>query len=129
MVTESIIDEVVEGVAVAVVGEPVVGGREFLEALCRHAGEVSGELGVLGEDHGAASHEAVDQRFLPHRRNHSRSANTARSSPKMKNENEKNVFRFVLERERERVRERVMNKMTNEGRRWPFCCTCLVKRY
>lgn len=66
--------------AIAVVSELVVGGREFLEALLRHAREVSSELGVLGEDHGAASDEAVDQRLLPHRRNHngSRTNNTAR---------------------------------------------------
>ncbi|RDX98750.1 hypothetical protein CR513_18287, partial [Mucuna pruriens] len=73
IVTKSVIDEVVEGVTVAVVGELVVGGRKFLEALRRHAGEVAGELGVLGEDHGAASDETVDQRLLSHRRNHNRS--------------------------------------------------------
>ena len=64
--TESILDEVVEGVAVAVVGELVVGGGEFLEALRGDSGEVAGELGVLRQDHGAARHEAVDQRLLPH---------------------------------------------------------------
>lgn len=75
IVTESVINEVVEGVAIAVVSELVVGGREFLEALRRHAGEVSGELGVLREDNGASSDEAVDQRLLSHRRrNHSRSS-------------------------------------------------------
>jgi len=60
-------------VAIAVISELVVGGREFLEALRRHAREVSSELGVLSEDHSAASDEAVDQRLLSHRRNHNRS--------------------------------------------------------
>ena len=67
--------------AIAVVSELVVGGREFLEALRRHAGEVSGELGVLREDNGASSDEAVDQRLLSHRRrnyNRRRTNNTAR---------------------------------------------------
>lgn len=66
--------------AIAVVGELVVRGREFLEALRRHARKVSRELGILGEDHGAASDETVDQRLLSHRRNHngSRTINAAR---------------------------------------------------
>lgn len=52
--------------AVAVVGELVVGSRELLEALGGDAGEISGELRVLGQNHSAPSHEAVDQRLLPH---------------------------------------------------------------
>jgi hypothetical protein len=65
--TEPVLDEVVEGVAVAVVGELVVRRRELLQALRRDGGEVAGELRVLGEHHGAPRHERVDQRLLPHR--------------------------------------------------------------
>jgi hypothetical protein len=67
-ITESIVDVVVEGVAVAVVAEPVVVGRELLEALRGDGGEVAGGLGVVGQHRGAAPHEAVDQllRRRPH---------------------------------------------------------------
>ena len=64
--TESIIDEVVEGVAVTVVGELVVGGRELLKALEGYAGEVAAKVSVLRKDHRPTRHEAVDQRLLPH---------------------------------------------------------------
>lgn len=64
--TESILDEVVEGVPVAVVGKPVVARGELLEALRRDRGEVALELRVLGQDHRPTRHEAVDQRLLPH---------------------------------------------------------------
>ena len=53
--------------AVAVVGELVVAGGELLQALRGDGGEVAGELGVLGQHHGAPRHERVDQRLLPHR--------------------------------------------------------------
>jgi len=62
--TEFVVDEVVEGVAVAVVGELVVGGRELLEALERDCVKVAAEFGVLGENHCAARHERIDQRSL-----------------------------------------------------------------
>ena len=52
--------------AVAVVGELVVAGRELDEALGGDGGEVAGELGVLGQHHRAAGHERVDERLLPH---------------------------------------------------------------
>ena len=52
--------------AIAVIGKLVVGSRELLETLSGDAGEITGELGVLGEDHRATCHEAVDQRLLPH---------------------------------------------------------------
>lgn len=52
--------------AVAIVGELVVGGWELLEALGCDAGEIPRELGVLGEDHRSSGHEAVDQRLLAH---------------------------------------------------------------
>ena len=60
-ITESVVDVIVEGVAVAVVAEPVVVGGELLEALRGDGGEVAGDLGVVGQHHGAARHEAVDQ--------------------------------------------------------------------
>nr|ACU16566.1 unknown [Glycine max] len=63
-ISESVVDEVVEGVAVTVVGELVVGGRELLEALERDCVEVATEFSVLGENHRAARHERVDQRSL-----------------------------------------------------------------
>jgi hypothetical protein len=47
-ITKSVLDMVVEGVAVAVVGEAVVGRRELLQALCGDGGEVAGGLGVIG---------------------------------------------------------------------------------
>ena len=50
--------------AVTVVGELVVGGRELLEALERDCVEVATEFSVLGENHRAARHERVDQRSL-----------------------------------------------------------------
>lgn len=59
--TKSILDKVIEGVTVAVVGELVVGGRQFLEALRSDSGEIPSELGVLGEDHRPTRDEAVDQ--------------------------------------------------------------------
>jgi hypothetical protein len=58
--TEAVLDEVVEGVAVAVVGELVVAGGELLEALRGDGGEVAGELRVLCQHHRAARHERVD---------------------------------------------------------------------
>lgn len=64
--TEAIFDEVIEGVAITVVGELVVGSRKLLEALGSDAREISGELRVLRQNHRASSHEAVDQRLLPH---------------------------------------------------------------
>lgn len=64
--TKSILNEVIEGVAVAVVGELVVGGGEFLEALRGDSVEVPGELGVLGQDDSPTRHEAVNQRLLAH---------------------------------------------------------------
>lgn len=67
----AIVDEVVEGVVIAAVGELVVGGREFLKALKGDGVEVSAEFGELGEDHGSTRDEGVDQRLLllvrPHR--------------------------------------------------------------
>jgi len=51
-------------VAVAVVGEFIVGGRKLLEALKRDGVEVAAEFGVLGKNHGAARDERVDQRSL-----------------------------------------------------------------
>ena len=52
--------------AVAGVGELVVGRGELLEALCSDGGEVAFEICELDEDHRASSDEAVDQRLLRH---------------------------------------------------------------
>lgn len=64
--TEAVFNEVIEGVAITVVGEPVVGSGEFLEALTGDASEISLKLRVLRQNHLASSDEAVDQRLLPH---------------------------------------------------------------
>ncbi|KAL8172302.1 hypothetical protein V2J09_024106 [Rumex salicifolius] len=58
--------EIVERVAVAVVGELVVAGRQFLQALRGYAGEIAAEFRVLGENNGATSDEAVNQILLDH---------------------------------------------------------------
>ena len=57
--------------AVAVVGELVVGGRKLLEALIGYGIEVAAELGVLRQHHRrrSARHQRVNQRLpavLPH---------------------------------------------------------------
>lgn len=75
-ITESIIDEVVEGVAVAVVSELVVRGREFLEALQGYACKVAAEVSVLCQDQRPTCDEAVDQGLLPHRNNTNKSIYT-----------------------------------------------------
>ena len=64
--TEAVFDEVVEGVAIQVVRELVVGGGEFLEALRGDTREIALELGVLSHNHRSSGHEAVYQRLLPH---------------------------------------------------------------
>jgi hypothetical protein len=62
--TVAIIDEVIEGVAIAVVGEFVVGSWELLKALKRDRVEVTAEFGVFRENHASTRNEGVDQRFL-----------------------------------------------------------------
>lgn len=64
--TVTILDEVIEGVAVAIVGKLVAGGGELLEALGGDGGEVAGELGVFRQDHRPSGDETIDQRLLPH---------------------------------------------------------------
>ena len=67
-VTESIIDEIVEGMSIAIVSELVIGGGKLLEALRGYSGEIPGELRVLCENHSTARNKAVDQGLLPHGR-------------------------------------------------------------
>lgn len=64
--TESILNEIIESVTIAVVGELIVSSGEFLKALRRDSGEIPRELGVLRQDHRSTRYEAVDQRLLPH---------------------------------------------------------------
>jgi hypothetical protein len=84
LLTESVLDEVVEGVAIAVVGELVVAGRELLQTLSRDGGEVAGELGVLGQHNRAPRHERVDQLLLPHRLGSARLGSAAPSPPRIR---------------------------------------------
>lgn len=64
--TVSILDKEVEGVTIAAVSEPVVGGRQPLKTLRCDIHEVALELRVLRQDHRSPRHEAIDQRLLPH---------------------------------------------------------------
>jgi hypothetical protein len=66
--TEAILHEVIEGVAIAIVCEFVIARWKLLEALRGDGGEVTRELGVLNQDHRASRHETIDQRLLPHSR-------------------------------------------------------------
>lgn len=94
-VGESVFDEVIESMAVAIVGELVVGGRELLEALGGDAGEIACELRVLGEDHRPPGDEAVDQRLLPH-------APTKFENPNPRNQSKSTRRRGERKREIER---------------------------
>lgn len=51
--------EVVEGMTIGVVSEFCVGFWESLQALQGYFSEVSGEVGVLGQNHRATRHKAV----------------------------------------------------------------------
>lgn len=64
--TESVLDEIIEGMAITIVRELVIAGWEFLKALGSDSSEISGELRVFRQDHRTPSHEAIDQRLLPH---------------------------------------------------------------
>lgn len=66
--TVAVLDEIIEALVAAVVGELVVPGRKLLEALWRYVGEVPRWLRVGRDDHRPPRYEAVDQRFLPHSR-------------------------------------------------------------
>lgn len=52
--------------SITVVGELVVGSREFLEALIGYGVEIATELSVLSKHNISTRHEGVDQRFLAH---------------------------------------------------------------
>ena len=52
--------------AIAIVGEFVIGSRQFLEALKSNGIEIPTVFGVLSENHGSTSDESVDQRLLRH---------------------------------------------------------------
>lgn len=69
--TKAIVNEVIEGVIIAVVGKLVVGRRKLLEALICNGVEVSTECCVLRQYYwrSSTSHQSVDQRrtaVLPH---------------------------------------------------------------
>lgn len=77
--------EVVEGVAVGVVGELCVWCREPLQALQRYLRKVPTEIGVLRQYHRPTRHEAVYQRLLPHPKTETNSDYYYRYSAKEKN--------------------------------------------
>jgi hypothetical protein len=58
--------EVVEGMTVGVVSEFRVGCRESLQTLQSYFSKVSGEVGVLGQNHRATRHKAVYKWLLHH---------------------------------------------------------------
>lgn len=91
-ITESIIGEVVEGVAIGVVGEFVVGGWEPLQALQSHLRKVSTEISVLRQDHRAARHEAVNQRLLPHEKGKKTKLTTQRQYHRQENKEKEYMF-------------------------------------
>jgi len=64
--TESIFDEVIERVTIAVVGKLVVRRRKLLKALSSDWCEIAFEICELNEDNGTTSDETVDQRLLRH---------------------------------------------------------------
>lgn len=124
-ITESIIDEIVECVAVAIVGEFVAGRGQFLEALRCYGAEVAGEAGVVGEDHSAARHEAVNQRLLTHDRKRIRiSISVVRFRKEASvsgivrcREGIEEWFYLSLQCERKREREGKTKKVVKLGRR------------
>ena len=59
IITESVVGEVVEGVAVGVVGELVAGCWQPLQALQRYVRKVSRKICVFSQYHRATCHEAV----------------------------------------------------------------------
>jgi len=75
-------------VAITIVGESVVGRRKLLQALRGNGGEVSRKFSVLSENHGASSHEAVDQRLLPHLQKPHNTFSISQNAKRMKREAE-----------------------------------------
>lgn len=59
--TESVLDEEVEGVSIASIGELGVLIGTFLQALGRHCGEVAREGRVFRQDGAFARHQGVDE--------------------------------------------------------------------
>ena len=64
--TVTVVNEIIEGVAIAIVGEFVIGSRQFLEALKSNRIEIATVLGVFSENDGSTSNKSVDQRLLRH---------------------------------------------------------------
>lgn len=64
--TVTVVDKIIEGVTIAIIGEFVISSGQFLEALKSNGIEIPTVLGVLRENHGSTSDESVDQRFLRH---------------------------------------------------------------
>lgn len=64
--TVSILDEIVERMIVAAIGELVIARRKLLETLRGNTSKIPGEFRVLHQNHRPPRHEAVDQRLLAH---------------------------------------------------------------
>ncbi|KAI3800479.1 hypothetical protein L1987_28570 [Smallanthus sonchifolius] len=65
MLTEAIFNKVIKGVSIAVICKLIVSFGKLLKALGSNGGEISGEVGVLGKNHGGSGYKTVDQRLLP----------------------------------------------------------------
>ena len=59
--TESIFNEVIEGMAIAIISKLVIGSGKFLKTLCSDASEIAFKLRVLRENHSSSRHKAIDQ--------------------------------------------------------------------
>lgn len=64
--TEAVVDEVIEGMAITIISKLVVGSRKLLETLKSNGIEIAAELCVLGQKNSSASHEGVDESLLSH---------------------------------------------------------------
>ena len=89
--------------AITVISELVVGGRELLKALEGYGGKVAAEVGVLRQDHRPTRHEAVDQRLLPHPLSRKHSLQQQQSE---RNENGKGCDLSFVVRERKQIEEK-----------------------
>uniref|UniRef100_A0A7C8YJQ1 Uncharacterized protein n=1 Tax=Opuntia streptacantha TaxID=393608 RepID=A0A7C8YJQ1_OPUST len=65
-VSEAVVNEIVEGMAIAVVSELAARRREFLKALRGDSGEISLKFSVFSDDDRPPGNKTVNQGLLPH---------------------------------------------------------------